>query len=196
MVIFNKKAAIGLSVNVLVILIISLVIFAGGISLLYKFYHQSVEYKKDLDERTKQKLENLLLEQGKQVALSQNSANLHRGEDYTFGIGILNTRRENPEEEFQMKVELTKVFNENNDEITISDPEALVKEMVLYYPKPIRVKDNEYEPQAIMVVVPKDAANGEYHFSVKVYLKNSLEDTLQPGDYQYGNTQRFSVSIG
>src|SRR3989338_1661935 len=86
----NHKGAIELSVNTLVVVIISLVILAGGITLLYKFIAGAEEIKADLDARTTEELERLLVQQGKKVALPLHVADVERGKTHVFGLGILN----------------------------------------------------------------------------------------------------------
>ena len=90
-----KKGALGLSVETLVIIIISLVILSAGITLIYQFISGAEDIKAQLDQKTQEELDRLLVTQGKKVALPMHVATIRRGESHVFGIGILNTFDEN-----------------------------------------------------------------------------------------------------
>jgi len=176
----NKKAAIGLSINTLVVVIISLVILGGGITLLYKFIGGAEDIKAGLDTRTSQELERLLLDQGKQVALPLHVATVERGDSHVYGIGILNI---GPESSFRIDVELSKVIDLNENDIT--DRVNSVEDWLLYDVVPISIKENQHRKEGILVNVPNEALVGQYIFSVRVF----------EGDIQYGNTQKFVVNV-
>ena len=64
-----KKGALGLSIETLVIIIISLVILSAGITLIYQFISGAEEVKAQLDQKTQDELDRALTAQGKKVAL-------------------------------------------------------------------------------------------------------------------------------
>ena len=66
----RKKGAIELSMSTLVIVIISMVVLGLGVKLLYSFVSGTEQIKGQLDEQTQTELQRLLVDQGKQVALS------------------------------------------------------------------------------------------------------------------------------
>src|SRR3989344_8163548 len=101
----DTKGAIELSMNMLVMIIISIVILTGGMVLLYKFIGGAEDIKSQLDTRTDSELERLLVDQGKQVALPLHTATVTRGESHVFGIGILNIGSVG--NEFLLRVELS-----------------------------------------------------------------------------------------
>ncbi|MBI2112052.1 hypothetical protein HYT52_00760, partial [Candidatus Woesearchaeota archaeon] len=92
----HKQGAISLSMNLLVILIISLVILGMGVTLLYKMVGTALVEKEKLDARTQQELLRLLVDEGKKVALPLHIADLYGNEKHVFGIGILIDRDWNP----------------------------------------------------------------------------------------------------
>ena len=85
----GKKGAISLSVNIMVILIISIFILGLGISFLAKLMGTGETVKDQLDAETERQLEQLLVKQGDKVALPLNKITLHRGQDHIFGVGVL-----------------------------------------------------------------------------------------------------------
>ena len=113
-----KRGAIGLSINTLVVIIISLVILGLGVSLLYQFIADAEDIKGQLDRKTEEELERLLVSQGQRVALPLHTANIYRGESHSFGIGILNTLENN--ENFRLIITFSGAYDENQNIITDS----------------------------------------------------------------------------
>ncbi len=182
----QKRGAVELSINMLVVIIISLVILGAGVTLLYKFISGAEEIKAQLDERTKAELERLLIDQGKKVALPLHIATVPRGEPHVFGIGILNIDEEHTQ--YQIEVTLDKVVDENNQPISPiyeAERHRKVQEWTLYDQSLMTIQTGEHQQQAILVNLPKDAAKGTYIFSAKV--------TNEEGQ-QYGNVQQFYVN--
>ncbi|HLC70771.1 MAG TPA: hypothetical protein VJI32_02125 [Candidatus Nanoarchaeia archaeon] len=179
----NKRGALELPINVLVTIIIALVILASGITLLYKFIGGAEELKGDIDERTNAELERLLVDQGKQVALPLHTATIERGSTHVFGIGILNI---GSERQFQLQIELSKVVDRQEQDITTSVDTAPVEEWLLYEQELIPLAENEHRKEPILVNVPANALSAQYIFNANVVLEDGE---------QYGNTQKFIVTV-
>lgn len=175
----NKKAAIGLSINTLVVIIISLVVLGGGITLLYKFIGGAEDIKSELDEKTKTELERLLIDQGKPVALPLHVAYVNRGEQHVFGIGILNIGGVG--DQFNIEVELSKALDQTETEMSVSGTET----WLLFNQDSMQILEGEHISEGILVNVPKTTLTGQYIFSVRVYSNGN----------QYGNTQKFYVNV-
>ena len=183
----NKKAAVSLSINTLVIIIISLVILGGGVTLLYKFVGQADEVKGELDRQTDEQLERLLQDQGKQVALPLSTATIPAGKSHVFGLGILNT---DPEQDFKIDIHATKVAGVEGSDITTPEILNEADTWLLYFEdQVITIPEYGVNKQGILVDVSKTATKGTYVFNVKVY-----KDTIDP-DNQYGITQKFKVVV-
>lgn len=184
----NRKAALGLSIELLVVIIISLVILGAGIAFLYQIIGGAEDLKDQLDERTAQELERLLVDQGQQVALSRHAATLFPGESKVFGLGILNTRTE---ETFTITVELSKALDaEGTVRYDDENPDTSVKKMVrrwlLYNTAEFQLKENEHRAEAILVSLPNDAAKGTYIYDVIV---------LDSAGLQYGQRLKLTIRV-
>jgi hypothetical protein len=177
----NKKATIGLSVETLVVIIISLVVLAGGVTLIYQFIHNAEDIKDQLDEKTNAELERLLVDEGKEVALPKNVATIERGETHVFGIGILNV---GTEDSFAINVDLSIAVDKVGSDLGVTSDD--IKNWLLYNSEPIKLSEGEHDKISILVNVPKEAMIGQYIFNVKV--------TDSAGE-QYGNTQKFTVIV-
>ena len=180
----NKKAAIGLSINTLVIVIISLVILGSGVTLLYKFIGSADSIKGSLDQRTNQELERLLVDQGRKVALPLHTKTLERGDTHTFGMGILNIGGVG--DQFKIEVGLVRYLDQGTIvDLTEEQKAMVVNSWLLYNDQEINLEEAEHHKEAILVNVPNEALVGDYIFNVKVYV----------GAIQYGTTQKFYVTV-
>lgn len=173
-----KKGAIALSINMLVVVIISLVILGAGVSLLYKFIGGAEELKRSLDQRTNEELDRLLINQGQQVALPRSTAEVFRGDEHVFGIGILNI---DSRKEFSIEVHFSTGVDESGNKIDAVDE----TEWLLYNSEEFSLEQNENQKEAILVIVPNNVVKGQYIFNAKVYSENE----------QYGNTQKMVVVV-
>lgn len=187
---FSKKAAINLSVEFLVVIVISLVILGMGVTLLYKFLGGAEDIKAELDKKTEDELRRLLIDEGKKVALPLHLAELSPGERHIFGLGILNV--ENEEKSFFMRVEGVKAADQENHPFVLELRE--VETWLLYSQLAINLKKGENHFEPLMVEVPKkDVKKGTYIFDLVV-----RKDDLNPITgvrVQYGNTQKFIVVV-
>lgn len=180
----NKKAALELPVNMLVVVIISIIILVSGITLMYKFIGGAEDFKKGIDAKTDAELERLLVDQGQKVALPLYTATVERGGNHVFGIGILNIGEETSQ--FRVQVELSKVVNAQEQDITASVDKAAVEKWLLYDFDLFSLQQNEHHKQAISVNVDDAALPAQYIFNAKVILASGE---------QYGNTQKFVVMV-
>lgn len=182
----HKKGALDLPINLLVTIIISIVILMSGIALMYQFIKGSEDIQAQLDERTTQELERLLVQQGKQVALPFHQATLQRGEQHVFGLGILNIGGKETGAQFKVTVELFKVTNDAEQDLTSQINKQDVESWLLYRQEVFIVKENDHHSEPILIKVHNDALQGIYIFRVKVLLASGQ---------LYGNPQQFIVNV-
>ncbi len=177
----SRKGAIELSINMLVVIIISLVVLAGGITLLYKFLAGAEGFKADLDSQTEEQIERMLLQEGKIVALPTNKAILPRGEQKTFGLGVMNIG----------KLETFTVFISPSSpgyfpQVGSPQDNPPTNSWVLFDSSAFPLEQQEQHNVAILISVPKDAENGIYLFDVSV----------RKGDGQpYGGVQKIQIEV-
>ena len=180
----HKKGALELPVNMLVVVIISIVILASGITLMYKFIGGAEDFKTRIDAKTNAELERLLVNQGQKVALPLYTATVERGGNHIFGIGILNSMESTAQ--FRIQVELSKVVDAQEQDSTASVDKTMVEGWLLYDFDWFSLEQNENHKQAILVSVDDAALPAHYIFNAKVFLESGE---------QYGNTQKFVVVV-
>lgn len=185
-----KKGSIELSINTLVVVMISLVILGLGITLLYQFIGGAAEIQGHLDQRTEDELEQLLTDQGKRVALPLHTANVPPGESHTFGIGILNIGEE--KQEYYIIIQGVNYIAEDGE---IKDiPPTVIDEWILYNNEGLNVEPADNRKEPILVAVPENAPRGQYIFKAKVCTTRPAEQDCTVNS-QYGNTQQFTVVV-
>jgi len=166
----NKKAAVELSINFIVILIISIVIFSSGIALTLKFFKSVNEFKTSLDTKTDQAIEDSLRSSSVTVPFSNKNAN--RDEYRVYWLGVKNI----------LKQDARFNFTVINLKAPIGTSEFLP---VTYESSVFDLSDNQIHKVPIIVAVPKDANPGTYSYSVKVQFSTSITEPWEP--YQSKN---------
>ena len=182
----QKKAAIGLSINTLVVVLISIVILTSGVAFLYQLIENAKSFEATLDERTDNELERLLVDQGKRVALPFKESTILKGENHVFGLGISNILTDI--DRFYIETDATTITDESGNDIK-SEYELQAETWPVYI-KDWKIKEGEHKKISIMVVVPPEAVKGKYIFSVRIYTSADYEPSTQ-----YGNTQKMIVNV-
>ena len=177
----NKKG-MELSVNFLVVVIISLVVLGMGLYFLYSLMGGALNKKEELDQRTQQELLRLLIDEGKKVALPLHVADIYSGDSHVFGIGILSVGLET--NEVFLDIKLNNAVDGDGNPLQVD-----ASQWVLYTLNAIPMKEAEHRIEPILVDVPPDAKKGKYIFDAKVFTDSAKTQ-------QYGNTQKFIVNVG
>jgi len=163
----NKKA-IELSVNFIVIIIISMVVFGMGLFFANKLFKEAENIKQSLDESSERQII-ALLDSGQRLVMPIDNKVVEKGESYVFGLGVLNI------------LGGTRVF-----EVTLSsslyidqqgrtqNPPSISLEFIEFQRRD--VKNNERIVFPLVVRVPRKAPAGTYVINVDV---SQYEETLQ-----------------
>ena len=86
----NKKAAIELSVNMIVVTVLSLIVLGIGFYIVTHIFTTATEYKEKLDEQTKENIRTTLMQTGELISLPINKYIVQRGENEVIAVGLLN----------------------------------------------------------------------------------------------------------
>ncbi|HLD00296.1 MAG TPA: hypothetical protein VJC39_00970 [Candidatus Nanoarchaeia archaeon] len=185
----SKRGAIELSASMLVVIIISLVLFLGGVALLYQLISKSQDFKNELDQQTAEELQRLLLDQGQQVALYPNSAVLNPGQQQIFGVGVLNI---GAEKSFSAQICLSKFADKLKIDRTsevIGSENCGLKDWILYDFSSFFLDTHETWKVPLLIEVPPTAEPGEYIFNVVICTTSCSHAD------QYGNTQKVRITV-
>jgi hypothetical protein len=182
----NKRGSIALSIETIVIVIISLVILTSGIVLLKSFISGAEQTQTLLDQKTEAELERLLVDEGKQVALPRNVVSLERGMSHIFGVGILNTDSEKTKDKFKIELSLNRAVDVSNQPLEANP--SITENWFLYDNSAFSLSLWENRKESLSVTIPKDAPSGEYIFDVKILCGENVNE-------KYGNTQKVVISV-
>jgi len=86
----NTKGAIELSANFIVVIIISMIILAGGIGIFFKLKASAQSYVDKLDGQTQDRLKSMMLSNNYKTAIFPSDPVIKRGDSQLIGIGITN----------------------------------------------------------------------------------------------------------
>ena len=198
MILKNRKA-VELSVTFIVVLIISLVVFIGGLSLGYKFMHKATEMKADLDRETEAEIERLLTEGTDRVAIPISKKTIKRDQSDVFGLGILNIES-GPF--FSVKIEFDSAYK-TADKSEISAEKSFIDGAWIFGELgPYNINNNEHKSIPILVKV-NGALNsggdptekGIYIFNVEVCQGVDETSSSCTGSNLYSPVLKFYVQV-
>lgn len=173
----NKKG-FELSINFVVTIVIALAVLGLGIVLLRNFVGGTIDLQETLDAETDSQLENLL-DSGTPVAVPLNRAEVRRGDNHIFGIGVRNTEVFSS---FLIDISLSAAVGANNEDYS---GEVDLGEWIRYDSSPFSLQPNEKHKISLRVNPPNDALKGTYVFSIRV----------QRDGTSYGSIQKVWVTI-
>ena len=187
----NKKGAISLPISILVAVLISLALFAGGMY----FLSSATETTKNVAEaqlqaQTTGRIQQQL-QQDEKVILAPLQKELKPEEHFLFSLSVTNTR--DRAEDFRYEIVLGKITDENGKEISkVSLQENLptisfAKEQWLVYDSSFfKIPEGSKATWNFLVEVPAHAPAARYSFLATVYDARGEK---------YGNPQSFSVIV-
>jgi hypothetical protein len=152
----NKKA-IELSVNFLVIIIISIAMLGMAVLFFNRLMAGANSIQTSYDQQTEQELEALLIS-GKKVAIPFTRKEVSPGSSVVFGLGILSLG----DTKYTIKVVCSKYINEEG---TTSDCPI---DLPATYPEERTLKNNEPAKIPIAIAIPKNTNVGTYVYNVCV----------------------------
>jgi hypothetical protein len=157
-----NKRGIELTINFLVLLILSIVVFGLGVKFIYDMVAKSQDLIPLVDQQIHDELRRLVAG-NKRVAIAFDRAQVKRGGSTGFGLGILNV---NPTKEiFALKAQCEKYGPVGSTELNQPCPAGIV---VGYDRSQLSIKNNEYYDTMIVVKANKEAHPGNYVIYVDV----------------------------
>ena len=154
----GKKAAVELSINFLVIIIIALVVFGFGIRFLYKITTEAAGLQKMSFEQLDSKIGSLLCQSSEKVCIGIDKKIIKRGDFDIFGMKVINIL---DEQEFNIAVSEGPAYDKEKNSI-----DNILK--VLPQTRSVFLKRNEEKNLGVGIEVPPNSISGTYIFDVAV----------------------------
>jgi len=180
----KQKKGLELSINFLVVIILSIVMLSLGIYLVRTFFAQSQELTTEIDDATRNRI-NELLSFGEITALPFNIKEVKAGERGIFGLGVLNVKPQPTT--LQIKVIPVGGFDPLNQPI-----QADLTTWVKYDPNAFTLQPQEQKENPILIRVPPNAVKGTYIFNTCA-CEGSC--TTCSAANRYGSIQKIRVTI-
>ncbi len=164
----NKKAAIALSVNMLVVIILAVVIFSFGVAFLYSTVSKAFQLKGVVDADLDRQMETILCD--KPVCLSSNYKKIYRKEFEVIGLRIYNTLPNDAV--FRIVMSPAGAFDKDGNEIAGNLYYVVGAEEPLNE-RTITLSSRTEDSIGIGIEVPKDAIAGIYVFNIIIEADNA-----------------------
>ncbi|HYD03076.1 MAG TPA: hypothetical protein VEC16_02145 [Alphaproteobacteria bacterium] len=159
----NRKGAIELSANFIIVIIISMVILASGVGLFFKLKNNAQQYVDTLDSQTEDKLKSMMLSNNYKVAVYPQDAKISTNDAALVGVGIKNNYP--MEKTFTLAVKSVKKY-------TDAKPEGIaVTNLPSFYsitnPPTLKIGPNTQAVKGVLLKMP-DSEEGEYVYTIEV----------------------------
>lgn len=173
------KKAIELSLNFIVILIISIIIFGFGIRFISKLSSQATELQEITTAELDERIGNLVCEGSDRVCVGIDRKTIKRTKFDIFGLKIVN------------------ILESQNFDITVERPtpggytitkEDIPTDSIIWNPRQrsVFIEKNEEKSLGIGVQVPASIVSGTYIFNVRIQTENGKP---------YSNIQKLYVDV-
>ena len=192
------KKAIELSINFLVMLILSIVIFGFGIAFIYNTITNSENLRDMTLEELDDQIEDLLCESADKVCLGINTQTMEKGDVHIFGVKVINI--DDYEHDFTVAVETSGYISK--DGIYSSFPYGFPSGTEIDAKPQKRTEKIEAHEEKDMGIGfhLKNAAAGKYIFTVYSCYDGS-SGTACPAtgsgssDYQYDSPKKIYINV-
>jgi len=175
-----KRGAIELSANFLVIIIISIVVLAGGLTLFFKLKDSTQKYVNDLDSQTQDKLKSMMLSNNYRVAVYPSDLELGTGDAKLVGIGITNNYPGPSPTTFDIAISV----KYHSDPTASGGPPVHSLETDFYDMSSytISIEPTAQVTKGILIKMP-DSTSGQYVYTITVTNRGTTE--------KYGTVQVY-----
>lgn len=184
-----SKKGIELPISMIIVLILSIVIFAFGITILFKSYRWATETSAEIDASTQKQIESVLLEGNAIVALPKTTQKANVGQQVAFGLGIRNIGDKG---EFSVTLGFAGAYLPNDEQITTTDSTIIEEQWLggLKQQTGITIKRDEIYTVPLRIRAGNRISNSEntkkgtYVFNICVF-KGPAQDCVAntPGLY-------------
>jgi hypothetical protein len=189
-----RKAAIELSANFLVVIIISIVIMAGGLALFFKLTSHVEKWKDTMDKQSEERIRSLMLSNNYKVALYPNSLELSPDKGELVGIGISNELLE--EKVFLISVDSVKYFatSESTPQERYHTPPPInpsaqkwTNDNIKFMSPDLKIPAKDFRSKNFLVIPPKGSMKGQYVVTLQINYRTppAIAET------EYGKLQVF-----
>jgi hypothetical protein len=165
----NRKGAIELSANFIVIMVISSVILVGGLGLFYKMILSAKTTVETLDGQTREMIKDMMTD-GDRTAVYPKDAIIGNGDSIGIGIGVTNIY--DVQIDFTVRLINVKYYADaNSDSEDVADMNTLPDELKDYADggsERLLVTPHNKDVKEIILKMPRNSPDGEYVYTIAI----------------------------
>ncbi|MBU0461018.1 MAG: hypothetical protein KJ574_00370 [Nanoarchaeota archaeon] len=163
----KNKRAIELSINFVVLLILGIAMFAGGLAFVSKFFLKAKDIRGSLDSQTEKQIE-AMLDSGSAFVIPIHSKEVSRTKYVTYGVGIYNDGRNEAVNQFGIEISFDSAFSRSKTPLCQAGscgPDAfpIIKPGMI---QTATIMPGEKHSFLVLVEVPPKTLSGTYIFNV------------------------------
>ncbi|HII69137.1 TPA: hypothetical protein HA270_04630 [Candidatus Woesearchaeota archaeon] len=198
----TKKAAIELSVNFLVIILISIAVFGMGIWFTQKIFAGATKQQETYYQQFEDQLDDLSCGNYDRVCIGKDTKRIDNSRAAVFWLRTLNVLGD--EMNYKISVVFSQAFDDSNEiclDANVPPLLACGTWLISYNENEITLPNNEDDKNVIVIVAPKDAPKGTYIFNVNVCYGSAIHNnnercpSNQNKDNPYGPQQKIRVIV-
>lgn len=165
----NKKGAVELSMNTIVIVIIGITLLTLGLRWVFNIFADVEEQRSQMSEAMEQEIRDMFGESDKPLNLLTNSISIEQGSSYDLAIGIRNIGKE--------KYEFSYMIEVNQDDIPSNVRADEVRRWFGYTKSNFDLRSGELFPDTVSVDVPRNVPLDIYRVYINLDCKedNNLD---------------------
>jgi hypothetical protein len=185
-----NKRGIELSVNFIVILILAIAIFGGGIYLVYQIFAKAQNMKEGVDQQTEDRI-NALLDDGSPVVIPDVAKTGERGKLVYFYIGVSDNHKRQSGQPAMFRYRITASWTGGLNKNMVTFPGGTKYPLILLDRSEFVLEYGERKATSMAFDVQKDVAAGthEYLVEVQYYDPTANQWTI------HGTRQKVRVTV-
>ena len=189
----NKKG-MELSINFIVILIITLIVFGGCLYIAANLFKNIDKLKDQMDKQTQDRLESMITSGNEEVVIAFNKKEVKIGDAAIFGIGVLNTL--GSQAEFSITIQPSQAFDIKGQQLPNFGPSDKGGWRYLASDNIGSIENHDYKTRSIVLITSANPVQGAtYIFDVQVYYKTTPTSTPTPYPLGASSVKKIRVSI-
>ncbi len=181
----QSKRGIELSLNFIVTLIISIIIFGFGVRFIYNLYDKATDLQSLTLSELDEKIGSLICEGSDRVCIGEDRKTIPRKKFAVFGLKLINVLDDQKEFLVEIKPPSSNLLGYKKDKTEITNIENPL--VVIPQSRPVTIEKNEERNLGIGIQVPASAVPGTYIFNVNI--------TIPSDAVTYAQIQKLYVDV-
>jgi hypothetical protein len=162
----NHKGQIELSANFIIIIVISVVVLAGGFTIFYKMIHNAQETVTALDGQTQEKIKNMMLD-NQRTAVYPSELTMNSNDPQMIGVGITNIFE--ADTTFNVRLIDVKLYNDANPDGTdVANTPDVLKDYYDIISENIAIKPQDKGVKGMLLKLPQGSLKGQFVYTINI----------------------------